>query len=151
MNAADQDAGEYGAPPNALFADDRVPETLKSLLRFIADDYLPEIAAFVGFTNAWLEERPDLKAGTSGLPRSQDRVIGQAAFNWRGVPITVGVMPYRVFLLQKLQDVADEATPAERVAIDALLSETGLSPLITMRAHRRIERHGQLEVWGPPA
>ena len=150
MNAADQDAGEYGAPPAALFADDGAPDTLKDLLRFIGTDYLPEVRAFVGFANGWLAERADLTPGTSGLPRSQDRVIGQAAFNWRGVPITVGVMPYRIYLLQKIQDVADAASPADRAAMVALLAETGLADLLTLRADRRIERRDQLEVWGPP-
>ena len=150
MNAADQDAGEYGAPAADLFAGDAVPETLKALLRFIAEDYLPEVEALVGFTNAWLAERPELPAGTSGLPRSQDRVIGQAAFVWRGCPIRVGVMPYRIYLLQKIQDVVDAADPSERTAMETLLAETGLMRLLSLRASRRIERKDQLEVWGPP-
>lgn len=147
MNAVDQDAGEYGAPPAELFPDDAVPDSLKALLRFIAEDYLPEVEAFVGFTNGWLEARPDIAPGTNGLPRPQDRVIGQAAFTWRGVPVTVNVMPYRLYLLQKVQDVADAAEPAARRAMDALLDETGLSPLLALRASRRVERRDHLEVW----
>ena len=147
MNAVDQDAGEYGAPPAELFPDDAVPDSLKALLRFIAEDYLPEVEAFVGFTNGWLEARPDIVPGTNGLPRPQDRVIGQAAFTWRGVPVTVNVMPYRLYLLQKVQDVADAAEPAARRAMDALLDETGLSPLLALRASRRVERRDHLEVW----
>ena len=149
MNAADQDAGEYGAPAATLFADDAVPDTLRALLGFIAEDYLPEVAAFVGFTNAWLAERSGLEAGTNGLPRSQDRVIGQAEFTWRGVPVRVGVMPYRLYLLQKVQDVAEAASPAERAAMERLLADTGLTTLLTLRATRRVERRGHLEVWGP--
>lgn len=147
MNAADHDAGEYGCPPDDLFANDAVPDTLKALLRFVAEDYLPEIEAFVGFTNRWLAEHPGIEPGTSGLPRTQDRVIGQVEFVWRGVPIKVGVMPYRVYLLQKVQDVLDQAAPAERAAMDALLAETGLSALATLRASRRIVRKDSLEVW----
>lgn len=147
MNAVDQDAGEYGAPPAELFPGDAVPDSLKALLRFIAEDYLPEVEAFVGFTNGWLEARPDIAPGTNGLPRPQDRVIGQAAFTWRGVPVTVNVMPYRLYLLQKVQDVADAAEPAARRAMDALLDETGLAPLLALRASRRVERRDHLEVW----
>jgi glutathione S-transferase len=148
MNAADQDAGEYGAPPEALFADDVVPETLLALLRFIARDYLPEVAAFVGFTNAWLAEHPDIAAGTNGLARPQDRVIGQTTFEWRGQPMTVAVMPYRIFLLQKIQDLVDGGDAEARVAMQALLAETGLSSLLTLHASRRVERRDHLEVWG---
>ncbi len=148
MNAADQDAGEYGAPPAELFEGDAVPETLKRLLRFIAEDYLPEVEAFVGFTNAWLAEHPGIEAGTNGLPRLQDRGIGQVEFLWRSHPMRVSVMPYRLYLLQKVQAEIDQAQPAARAAMEALLAETGLSALITLRGARRVERRGQLEVWG---
>ena len=148
MNAADQDAGEYGAPPAELFEGDAVPETLKRLLRFIAEDYLPEVEAFVGFTNAWLAEHPGIEAGTNGLPRLQDRGIGQVEFLWRSHPMRVSVMPYRLYLLQKVQAEIDQAQPAARAAMEALLAETGLSALITLRGARRVERRGQLGVGG---
>ena len=147
MNAGDPDAGEYGNPAPELFGNDAVPETLKALLHFIAEDYLPEVEAFVGFTNDWLAAHPDIEPGTNGLPRVQDRAIGQMEFVWHGHKIKVGVLPYRLYLLQKIQDVADSAAPAARGAIEALLAETGLSPLLTLRAARRIERRDNLEVW----
>lgn len=149
MNAPDQDAGEYGAPPETLFADDAVPETLKALLAFIAEDYLPEIEAYVAFADSWLAEHPDLTPGTNGLPRPQDRVIGQVSFDWRGCRIAAAVMPYRLYLLQKIQDVAAAAEGPTRATMEALLAETGLSPLLTLKTRRRVERRGFLEVWGP--
>lgn len=149
MNAPDLDAGEYGAPPPDLFADDAVPETLRALLAFVAEDYLPELRAQVAFINDWLEARPDLEAGTNGMPRPGDRVIGQASFDWRGVTITVNVMPYRIYLLQKVQDAAAALAPADRAAVDTLLAATGLSDLMALTTRRRVERKGQLEVWGP--
>lgn len=150
MNAVDQDAAEYGHPPAELFADDAVPETLKALLRFIAEDYLPEIEAYVGFTNAWLAERPDIAPGTSGLERTQERVIGEVEFDWRGHRVRVAVMPYRLTLLQKVQDVFDQAAPQAQAAMRALLEETGLAALLTLRTARRVERANHLEVWGAP-
>ena len=151
MNASDQDAGEYGAPSPDLFADDAVPETLKALMRFVAEDYLPEIEAYVGYTNDWLARRPEIETGTNGLPRRQDRSIGQVEFLWRGLPVRVGVMPYRVFLLQKVQAVADSARGPDRDAIATLLAETGLSDLLTLRTTRPVERKDFIEVWGDPA
>jgi glutathione S-transferase len=147
MNAADHDAGEYGAPDDFLFEGDEAPDTLKALLRFVAEDYLPEVRAFVAFANAWLADHPDIAPGTTGLPRPQDRAIGQTGFEWRGVPITVAVMPYRLYLLQKIQDVFDQAAGADRVAMRTLLDETGLTPLITLRTDRRVVRKDHLEVW----
>jgi glutathione S-transferase len=145
MNAADLDSGEYGYPAPDLFPDDGVPDTLKALLRFVAEDYLPEVRAYVGFTNAWLAERPDLEPGTSGLARTSERVIGRVAFDWRGETIEVGVMPYRLWLLQKVQDAIGDGPE-----LNALLSETGLTDLATFRTTRRVERVNQLEVWTAP-
>jgi glutathione S-transferase len=147
MNAPDQDAGEYGPPSPALFADDAVPDTLKALLRFVAEDYLPEVAAYVAYANQWLAEHPDIPPGATGLPRTQDRALGLTTFRWRGHDIQVGVMPYRLYLLQKVQAVADAAPPKDRAAIDALMAETGLAPLLTLRATRRVARANNLEVW----
>ena len=148
MNAPGQDAGEYGDCPEALYADDRVPDSLKALLRYIAEDYLPGVRAYVGFTNAWLAERPDIAAGTSGLDRTQERRIGEVEFLWRGHDVRVGVMPYRLYLLQKIQDVFDHASPEARSAIEALLNEVGLWDLLALRTTRRVERRNFLEVWG---
>jgi len=150
MNATDQDAGEYGAPPPELFEGDGVPDTLRALLRFVAEDYLPEVEAFVGFTNTWLAANPDIEPGTNGLARPQDRVIGQVEFPWRGHAVKVAVMPYRLYLLQKVQDVIDMAAPADQARMQGLLAETGLSALATLRASRRVERRNHLEVWSAP-
>ena len=150
MNAPGQDAGEYGDCSQDLFANDAVPNTLKAVLRYVAEDYLPEVRAFVDFTNQWLAARPDIEPGTSGLERTQERRIGEVEFSWRGLPVRVGVMPYRLYLLQKVQDVADQATLDGRAAIDRLLDEVGLGELLTLRTTRRVERRNSLEVWGAP-
>jgi Glutathione S-transferase, C-terminal domain len=148
MNRPDQDAGEYGRPPEALFSDDSVPDALKALMRFIAEDYLSELRAHVAFANDWLAARPELKAGTNGLDRVQDRRIGEAAFDWRGHRMRVSVMPYRLYLLQKVQDIADHAAPGAASGMMALMAETGLQELLTLRTSRRILRRNHLEVWG---
>lgn len=150
MNRADQDAGEYGDVPEELFADDHVPDTLMALLRFVAEDYLPEIRAYVLYANEWLSARPDIVSGTNGLARTQDRVIGTTTFSWRGHPVQVAVMPYRLYLLQKIQDIADRASPDARANINRLLADTGLSDVLTLRTKRRILRSNHLEVWSEP-
>jgi glutathione S-transferase len=148
MNAAGQDAGDYGSPAPDLFADDAVPETLMALLRFVAQDYLPEIVAAVGFTNDWLAARPEIEAGTNGLARASDRVLGQVEFLWREVAIKVSVMPYRLYLLQQVQDAAQAGDPAAQAEIGAMLKDAGLAELLTLKTTRRVERVNHLEVWG---
>jgi hypothetical protein len=103
----------------------------------------------VAFADAWLEARPEIEPGANGLKRPGDRVIGQAAFDWRGVPITVNVMPYRLFLLQKVQGAIPAAGEPGHEAVLALLHRTGLGELATLSARRRVERRDQMEVWGP--
>ena len=149
MNAPGLDAGEFAGLGPDLFADDTPPPTLAALMAFIARDYLPELRAMVAFTDAWLAERPDLAPGTNGLKRPGDRVIGQTEFLWRGVPVTVNVMPYRLYLLQKVQDAIPAAGAAGHEAVMAMLDAAGLAEIATLRTRRRVERRDQMEVWGP--
>lgn len=149
MNAPDADAGEY-LGREARWLDPAAPgETLEALLRFIADDYWPELQAMVAFADDWLAQRPDLPAGTNGLPRPGDRSIGTVGFDWRGHPIQVGVLPYRLFMLQRVQDTAALLDADQAAALRALLARNGLGGLLDLRCRRRVERRGQLEVWGP--
>jgi glutathione S-transferase len=148
MNSTDHDAGEYGGASGELFADDSVPDTLIALLKFIAEDYLPEIRASVGFTRQWLDSKPDLVVGTNGLERKSERMVGQVEFEWRGKLVQVVVMPYRLYLLQKVQDAAQSLTGSGRADVDSLLSETGLSEMLTLKTQRRVYRDNHLEVWG---
>lgn len=141
MNAAQALLGGHAARGEALIDDDAVPATLKALMRFVADDFLPELAAHVAFANDWLAARPELTAGTNGLDNPGARGIGMAAVEWRGHRINSAVMPYRFWMLDRLQAaVRAEARP--------LFEEVGLGPLLALRTDRPVERRGNLEVWG---
>ena len=72
--------GEVEQAGDQLFADNYIPETLKSLMQFVAEEYLGEITAHTRFANDWLAERGDTDPGKMGLGRA----IGMASFNWRG-------------------------------------------------------------------
>lgn len=45
MNRPRQDASEYLAPSPDLLAADAVPETLRALMRYLAEEYLQELRA----------------------------------------------------------------------------------------------------------
>lgn len=130
-----------------LLPDDEVPDTLVALLRHIAHDFLPELVAHVAYANRWLDDQPDLQAGTNGLPNPGTRAIGMASFDWRGHMISTMVMPYRFYLLQRVQ----VAMMAAGEPMSALLAATGLNPLADLNTHRPVERRGNLEVWGADA
>ena len=80
-----------------LFAFEALPETLKALMRFVADEYLPEITAHTAFTNQWLADHPNPAESTT----PKNRFIDATTFEWRGHEITTAVAPYRNFLLQR--------------------------------------------------
>jgi hypothetical protein len=151
MNGREQGAGEYANQSEALFDGDALPDTLESLLRFVAEDYLPEIDAHVAFSNAWLDARPDMPAGQNGLDKPGARVIGMATFRWRGLPVSTVVMPYRLYLLQRIQDAFETLDQPHRARVLGALSKVGLAPLLGLKARRRVERRNHLEVWGPPS
>jgi len=148
MNAPERDVGEYPDAPEGLFDGDATPPTLEALLAFVAEDYLPEVRAFVGFTNQWLASEGQVEPGDVVGGRPGQRVIGTTTFDWRGVELTVGVFPYRLYLLQQVQDAFDRLAADDRSRARGLLERTGLSDLVDLRTSRRVERRDNREVWG---
>ena len=147
MRNPSSDMVEFLDHDERLFPDDNIPETLVTLLRRVALDYLPEIKAMIAFTNNWLmENKPEPGAIVGG--KASERGIGFCAFAWRGVTVSAIVMPYRIFMLQRIQDAYDRLPAPDRADVDKLLAETGLSDIITARSHQRVERENNREVWG---
>lgn len=147
MNASGADFPEFIDYPEALIGGDDIADTLMVLLRRVADDYLPEIKAMVACHNNFAtHNQPDVGALVGG--KSLGRGIGMCQFEWRGVTIECAVMPYRVFMLQRIQDAYDNFDAIARAKVDVLLQATGLSDIITTRCLRRIERKNHLEIWG---
>ena len=147
MRNPSSDMGEFITHTESLLADDGVPDTLETLLKRVAADYLPEIQAMVAFTNDWLGEN-EVAAGdiVGGAPHN--RGIGFCEFAWRGVSVKAAVMPYRIFMLQRIQDAYDGLDDAGRASVDELLARTGLAEILTTRCARRVERRNHCEVWG---
>jgi glutathione S-transferase len=146
---------EYGGTVDADLIDDReLPETLLAMMRFVGEEYLPEIAAHVAAANDWLAEHPEIEAGTNGLENPANRSLtgggdGTATFDWRGIQLTSGVLPYRFWLMQRLHDdLAAAGSDEQQRARDAFRTG-GLEQFLDLRTIRRIERVNHLEVWGP--
>jgi len=126
-----------------LISDNAIPDTLKSLMKYVAEEYLGEITAHVTFANQWLSEQEESDPGKWGLGRG----IGMATFDWRGHEITTAVMPYRFFLLQRLTDCFDAASDKDQKTIRELFTATGLEPILDLKTTNRVERKNHLEVW----
>ena len=148
MTTSEPYAHEYDAKID-MISDNDVPETLKSMMRHVADEWLPEIAAHYEHANQWLADRPDLVAGTNGKDNPASRNIGEAVFEWRGTRITTVVQPYRFWLLQRLHDDLAAAEPSDQARVRQLFRDTGVEALLDLRTIRRVERVDHLEVWGP--
>jgi glutathione S-transferase len=149
---------EYGAHDESLVDPDDLPDTLLALLRYVSDEYLPEIVAHVEVANEWLREHPEIEAFTNGLDNPADRSLkggkafaggGTATFAWRGTQLTTGVMPYRFWLMQRLHDDLTRASNAEQAKVRQVFAACDLEPLLDLRTLRRVERRNHLEVWGP--
>ena len=152
MNSPEADIGEYlGRAPSWVDTDTACAarSSLDALLTFVAEDYLPELEAHVSFANDWLASRADMPAGSNGMPKPGDRHIGSTRIVWRGQAIDVIVMPYRLYLLQRVQDVAERLDRGDAARLQRLLERNGLASLLTLKCRRRVLRQGHLEVWGP--
>ena len=149
MNSPALDAGEYGDVSEQLFAGDAVPDTLHALLAYIGEEYLDEAVAQVVAVDGWLAEHPDVAEGEVVLGKPNRRFSGTTTFDWRGRPMTVAVVPYRLYLVKRLQDAVTAADPGSQDAIRAVFAEAGLDPLLDVRPRRWVVRTDNHEVWGP--
>lgn len=149
MNASDADTGEYLGRAPAWIDLESSSQTLEDLLKFVAEDYLPELAAQVDFANGWLAKRPEIAAGSNGCAKPGERAIGITQVQWRGNNMDVLVMPYRIFMLQRVQDAAKRLNGEQDHQLRDLFSRTGLSDVLDLSCRRRVMRQGHFEVWGP--
>ena len=143
------DMGEYLDYPEQFFPDDTIPETLVALLTYIGEEMMPELEAQVAFMDAHLENDPEVTEGSIVGGKPSRRTIGNVTFGWRGEEMTTSVLPYRLFLIQRLQAAVTERSEPERSEIEALLSQCGLGNLLTLKARRSVVRRDNCEVWGP--
>lgn len=148
MRNPSSDMVEFIGRKENLLPSDDIPDTLKTLLRRVASDYLPEIEAMIAFQNDYLKTA-EISEGELIGGKETTRQIGFCDFVWRDQKVTAMVMPYRVFLLQRIQDAYDASTESERESVDALLGETGLTNIVSARSTRRVDREDNREIWGP--
>ncbi len=148
MLSPEPDMAEFKGYAEDWVAADGIPETLKSVLRMVAADYLPEVEAFMAFTNGWLGEQTDIEEGAPVGGEAGARAIGFCEFPWRGTTVKTGVLPYRLYVLQRLQDAYDGFDATAQRTARALFEDVGLTPLLDLRADRRVERQDHIEIWG---
>jgi len=88
-----------------------------------------------------------LPAGSNGLDDPAARNLGMTTFEWRGIEITSVVMPYRFYLLQRVQAAVERLSSDERMQLNGIFAQSGLAPLLQLHLPRRVARVNHLEVW----
>lgn len=131
-----------------LFAGSALPDTLKSILKFIAEDYLPEITAHVAYADGWLDDHPEVTTGTSTKDTIMQNGMGLAPFSWRGSDMKSVVVPYRFYLLGRLRNAVKRQGADAQKDIAGLCAEVGLARLLSLRTKRPILRIDNHEAWG---
>lgn len=147
MMANDQDMPEFPNTAFALSDDDEVPTTLSPVLKLMAQDYLPELKMIVSYTDAWLLQQGDVPSGALIGGKPSVRTIGQGTFNMRGVQLNTAVMPYTLSRLQCVTDSYAQDNESDKARVRAYFEDQGLAELLTLKASRRVEHSGHLEVW----
>jgi glutathione S-transferase len=148
MLACDPDTPEFPSYPVELPDDDDVPDTLRPVLQLVAADFLPELRMVVAETDAWLAAHSAVAPGTPAPETVGERAIATGAFELRGVHVTAAVMPYTLYMLQRVTDAFAELAAADARRVRGVFAAVGLDALLELRARRRVERRGHLEVWG---
>jgi len=146
MNARNAEYAGVPSQSGDFFANDGVPDTLKAVLRHAAEDLVPETEATAHFIDEWLETHDDVEEGAV-----LERGLGLCRFEFRGRTVNALAQPYRIFLLQRLQDACNAMPADARRSVAELLGEVGLGPLLEIRTRRRVERAQHREVLGAPA
>jgi glutathione S-transferase len=146
MNARKTEHGKISGEPADLFANDGIPDTLKAILRHAAEDLVPETEATAHFIDEWMEAHDEIEEGAV-----LERGLGLCRFEFRGQTVHSLAQPYRIFLLQRLQDACNAMPADDRRSVVELLGEVGLGPLLEIRTRRRVERARHREVLGAPA
>ena len=128
-----------------------MPDSLRALLAYIGEEYLDEAVAQVGRRRRLAGRAPRRRAeGEVVLGKPNRRFSGTTTFTWRGRPMTVVVVPYRIFLIKRLQDAGGRRPiRTQRATIRSVLAEAGLDPLLDIRPRRWVLRADNREVWGP--
>jgi glutathione S-transferase len=148
MHSPSLDSGEYEDRSGALFGEDEIPQTLMALLAYIGEEFTAEVLAQVSWIDGWLAEHPNTAEGDVVGGKPERRAIGATVLAWRGHELEIAVLPYRLYLLQRLQDAFANAPAGSRERIAQLFAEAGVQELLHVRPRRRLERRDNVEVWG---
>lgn len=142
MNRRDADLVGFECKDETYLDNDDIPDTLMDLLTVMAKDFVPETLAAAEVINAWIAKQDDLPSGTQCR-----RGVGYAEFNVDGTQVSALAQPYRFYLLKRVQDEYAALDSANKAAVDTLLADCGMAPVLDARLNRDVGLQNNLEVW----
>lgn len=142
MNRPEPDIGEFKNRQESYMEGDLIPSTLKSVLKHLAKDFIPESRAACGQINLWLDENKHLPSGTE-----VQRSVGSCDFEVLGTMIKAEAQPFRFYLLKRMQDEFEALENQDQKLVKSMLEDTGMTELLDMKLSRSIGRDNNLEVW----
>lgn len=134
---------EYGTD---WIADDAVPESLEKLLRLMARDMLPELTDKLAFLDAWVNQHQPVD-GEPVSAKPHQRMIGLINTHFRSVPVSAGVEPYLLYILQRATAAMADLGEADRQRLSAALSRYGLLEAVPRARDYSVGRRDHIEVW----
>ncbi|MBL4616709.1 MAG: glutathione S-transferase [Robiginitomaculum sp.] len=124
------------APQEALsgefLANDQVPETLLPILRMFAAEQLPILIDTIADLQKWVAENPETKE----VPR----ITGFHKYRIDGVEEDRAVLPFSLWMLQRVLDHLASLSGDDKKAAAELLTKIGAQELLNMQVTPRLKR-----------
>jgi len=143
MNRADPGFSAGHAPEEDFLSNDEIPETLLEVLRHFAIDFVPETEAICDGVNNWIDSQAELDSGTN----VEIALEGMTSFDIEGKHMSSVLMPFRFYLLKRLQDEVATSSAAVSQELIQLLESANMKELLEMTLTRGIGRAHNREVW----
>ncbi len=115
-----------------FLAGDEVPETLLPILKIFAREQLPILLSTIEHMKAWHAANPN----ENEVPRA----IGMHEFTIGGTTDNRGVIPYPLWMLQRVTDHLASLSGADKSAAEDLLKSIGADALINLDTGPRLTR-----------
>lgn len=117
------------------FAEDGVPDSLRSILTVMGQAAAPIQLAMVEDVEAWADEN-------AKIGETPPRIVGTAKASLGGTEISRDSQCYSLFMLQRVLDLYNALDKDERCSIDGTLAGTGWEPVLAYHPRHRLEKRG---------
>jgi len=113
---------------------DAIPATMRPIISLIGADAVPLVLDVAAAFERWADE-------TSVRDGFLPRIVGMHATQLRGVEFERVTTPYTMWMVQRVVDAYRALSAADRAAVDAEFSQTGVTELLAYLPRWRVRRN----------